>query len=314
MKQRITIFFLLCAWSQVHAQQRPLQSLYMFDPLLVNPAYAGNQVQLSATSIYRNQWVNFPGAPKTLTATVHSGFRKARVGVGFIVGHDEIGIHSENSLYGVYSYKLPINKYNPGTVLSLGLQGGFNNLRSNYGILTKKAPTDPFDGVLSDMTWNFGAGVYLKTRKLWAGVSAPQILNNEIIGTTIPVDSVAFQGGPKMFRTVYFNGGTSVELAPHVKLVASTLIRVQHRAPLSMDLNGIIVLSEVVGLGASYRLGDAIIGIFELQLNENFHVGYAYDITTSDIRQYSNGTHEIMINYRIKIPKVHTGLECPSYW
>jgi len=43
-------------------------------------------------------------------------------------------------------------------------------------------------------------------------------------------------------------------------------------------------------------------------------VGYAYDITTSDLRQYSNGTHEIMINYRVKIAKIHKGLACPSYW
>ena len=41
---------------------------------------------------------------------------------------------------------------------------------------------------------------------------------------------------------------------------------------------------------------------------------YAYDITTSDIRLYSQGSHEIMINYRIKLPKIHAGIPCPSYW
>jgi hypothetical protein len=57
-----------------------------------------------------------------------------------------------------------------------------------------------------------------------------------------------------------------------------------------------------------------VVGMFELQINENFHVGYAYDFTTSAIRQYSNGTHEIMVNYRIRIAKIHKGLECPTYW
>jgi hypothetical protein len=67
-------------------------------------------------------------------------------------------------------------------------------------------------------------------------------------------------------------------------------------------------------MGGSYRFGDSVVGMFELQLNENFHVGYAYDFTMSDIRQYSSGSHEIMINYRVKIARVHRGMECPSYW
>src|SRR6187431_2060986 len=106
MRKLFIILTLLIPFA-VLGQQRPMQSLYMFDPLLINPAYAGTQAQLSATAIYRNQWVNFPGAPKTFTATAHSGFRKSRVGVGLIAGRDEIGIHGETSLYLVYSYKMP---------------------------------------------------------------------------------------------------------------------------------------------------------------------------------------------------------------
>src|SRR5258708_14372440 len=108
MSKYLTVLF-ISAGSLVYAQQRPLQSLYMFDPLLVNPSYAGNQVQLSVTSIYRNQWVNLDGAPKTFTTTAHSGFRKYRVGLGFIFSNDQIGIHNDLGFYGVYSYKLPIN-------------------------------------------------------------------------------------------------------------------------------------------------------------------------------------------------------------
>src|SRR5688572_22602956 len=127
MKKGIIILLLVTLASAVQAQQRPMQSLYMFDPLLINPAYAGTQVQLSTTAIYRNQWVNFPGAPKTFTVTGHSGFRNSRVGVGIIAGRDEIGIHGENSLYLAYSYKIPIAKYSK-TTISFGLQGGFNDL------------------------------------------------------------------------------------------------------------------------------------------------------------------------------------------
>jgi type IX secretion system PorP/SprF family membrane protein len=109
-------------------------------------------------------------------------------------------------------------------------------------------------------------------------------------------------------------GGLSKKLSPIVKWTPSVLLKVQQNAPLSFDINSTFIFYDVVGLGVSYRLNDAIIGLFELQINENFHVGYAYDITLSDIRLYSNGSHEIMINYRVKLPKIHRGLPCPSYW
>src|SRR6267142_2747607 len=164
----------------VLAQQRPIQSLYMFDPLLINPAYAGNQIQLSATAIYRNQWVNLDGAPKTFTATAHSGFKKSKVGVGFIVSNDQIGIHNDVGLYGCYSYKISITRK---STLAFGLQGGFNNLRSDYNKLILKSVSDPnLAGVDSKMNYNFGAGLYFRQDNFYAGFSVPYILDNKVVG------------------------------------------------------------------------------------------------------------------------------------
>jgi len=293
------------------AQQRPIQSLYMFDPLLINPAYAGTHVQLSGTAIYRNQWVNFDGAPKTLTGTIHSGFRKAKIGLGIIFSSDKIGVHSDNSLYAVYSYKIALsNRKNPA-VLSFGLQAGFNSLQSDY---FKTNPRDGAEiGVISKFNPNFGAGVFYRGRNLYAGLSVPYLVNNKTIDILdVTGEDIASAG--KQQRYYYLTGGFVRELAPKFKWMPSTLIRVQENAPLSFDINNMFILHDVVGMGFSYRLDDSFVGLFELQINENFHVGYAYDITTSDIRLYSNGSHELMINYRIKLPRLHRGLPCPSYW
>ena len=291
------------------AQQRPIHSLYMFDPVLINPAFAGSQVQLSATSIYRNQWVNFPGAPKTFSVSAHSGFRKARVGVGVLATSDQIGIHKENNLYLLYSYRIPISRQNKNSYLSFGLQGGFNNLRSDFSVLNARDPNDPFATLVErNMTWNFGSGVFLKHRNFYAGFSIPYILNNKVMSLE------SFASSAKQSRYYYLTAGYTKKISQHVKLVPSALFRIQERAPLSFDANLTTVLYDVVGLGFSYRLNDSVVGLFELQINENFHVGYAYDFTTSDLVRFSNGTHELMLNYRIKIPKLHKGLECPSYW
>ena len=309
MKKLFIFCLVLIGCIQVQAQQRPIHSLYMFDPLLINPAYAGTQVQLSGTAIYRNQWVNFPGAPKTFTASAHSGFRKSRVGVGILAGNDQIGIHNENSLYLLYAYRLPMSRFDNKSSLSFGLQGGFNNLKSDFTKLNPKDATDPFASVVErNLTWNFGAGLYYRAPTFYLGLSVPYIMNNTVVA--LPEQ----QSTSKQKRYYYLTGGFTKKLSAHLKLIPSALIRVQEKAPLSFDVNVLGVLYDVVGLGASYRLDDSIVGLFELQLNSNFHVGYAYDYTTSDLRRYSNGTHEIMINYRIKVSKWHKGVECPSYW
>jgi type IX secretion system PorP/SprF family membrane protein len=308
MKRIATLFLLLSSTAFTSlGQQRPIQSLYMFDPLLLNPAYAGTQLQLSATAVYRNQWVNFAGAPKTFTATTHMGFKQNRVGLGLIAGRDQIGIHDETSLYFAYSYKLPLSRFNKNTFLSFGVQGGFNALRSDY-TLTISREDDKY-GVFRSFNPNFGAGVFYRNKSAYVGFSVPYFLNSEILSV-----QTAFESSARRYRYYYLTGGFTKKLSNSVKILPSALIRIQDKAPFTLDATLMTVLYDVVGLGVSYRWTDSFIGLFELQLNENFHVGYAYDFTSSDIRTYSNGTHEIMINYRFKISKFHQGLECPSYW
>lgn len=287
------------------AQQRPVQSLYMFDPILINPAYAGTQVQLSATAVYRNQWVNLDGAPRTFTTTIHSGFLKSKLGLGLIISADQIGVHSDASVYGVYSYRINLSR---DVSLSMGLQAGFNNLVSDYNKLNLKNAGDPnLSGAISKLNPNFGTGLFLRTPKFYAGFSIPYIINNKII-------DVAANSEATQQRYYYLQGGTSRALSQSVKFVPSFLLRIQESAPLTFDVNSTFVFYDVVGLGVSYRLNDGIVGLFELQVDDNFHVGYAYDFTTSDLNKVSIGSHEIMLNYRLKIPKLHKGLHCPAYW
>jgi type IX secretion system PorP/SprF family membrane protein len=305
MKKLLLISLLIAAALTSRAQQRALQSLYMFDPLLINPAYAGNHVQLSATSIFRNQWVNLDGAPKTLTATVHSGFFKSKMGLGIIATNDKIGIHNDVGLYGVYSYKIKVSQ---NGILSFGVQGGFNNLKSDYTKLNLKMASDPnLAGIVNRFNPNIGGGIYYRGKNVFGGFSVPQIMEHR----GLPGETAAVAAQQRYY---YIYGGFSKKLSEHFRWMSTTLIRLQEDAPLSMDINTFAILYDVVSLGVSYRLQDGFVAIFELQINENFHVGYGYDYTTSELNNFSNGSHEIMVNYRVKIQRIHRGLPCPTYW
>jgi type IX secretion system PorP/SprF family membrane protein len=194
----------------------------------------------------------------------------------------------------------------------MGLQGGFNSLSSNY---FKTNPREGMEvGAISKLNWNFGVGIFYRSKTMYAGISVPYLVQNRTIDVIDEEFNTLITPDGRQQRYYYLMGGMARKLSEIVKFAPSTLIRVQQNAPLSFDLNASFIFYDVVSLGASYRNGDSVVGLFELQINDNFHVGYAYDITTSDIRLYSNGTHEVMVNYRIKIPKLHQGIPCPSYW
>ena len=73
-------FSLLSAWSQ----NDPVYSQYMFNPLIVNPAYAGVHDMASVYAVYRKQWTGFgEGSPETFTVSGQTTIPKNNIGLGF---------------------------------------------------------------------------------------------------------------------------------------------------------------------------------------------------------------------------------------
>ena len=95
-------------------------------------------------------------------------------------------------------------------------------------------------------------------------------------------------------------GGYDIELNPDITLKPSVFAKYDGTIP-QVDINTNVLLQNKFWLGASYRLQDAIVILAGLEVTQNLKVGYAYDLTTSDIKSYSSGTHEVMINYCFRV-------------
>ena len=168
---------------------------------------------------------------------------------------------------------------------------------------------DPnLSGVSSTLNPNFGTGLYYSAKDMYLGISVPFLLNSDLI------DAQGTLSEGRRRRTYFITYGNKYKISKDVDFLPQALVRIQEGAPLTFDLNAHFIYMDAVGLGMTYRLTEGIVAMFELKLNENLHVGYAYDITTSAMQKYSSGTHEILINYRYKFPRIHKGLECPSYF
>jgi hypothetical protein len=61
--------------------------------------------------------------------------------------------------------------------------------------------------------------------------------------------------------------------------------------------------ADRIGVGASYRTGDSVLGMVEIQVTPQIRVGYAYDHTITQLNQFNNGTHEIMLRYEFDLSK-----------
>ncbi|HYG37303.1 MAG TPA: type IX secretion system membrane protein PorP/SprF [Cytophagales bacterium] len=277
---------------KINAQQKSVFTQYMFNGLAINPAYAGSQNILNATVFYRKQWVGVEGAPNTQTASIHSSTKKKRVGLGIFIMRDEIGVHSDLNLYASYSYKIKVSRK---AILSMGVQGGFNNLKSNYDKLNIRNPGDPV--FQSDNKWspNFGAGLYYYVaNKAYVGFSVPYIIKSSVLPKDL--DAIGRQA-----RYYLLTAGYLFPLSPDLKFKPSTLIRMEEGAPLGMDLNSTFILKEFIFLGYSYRSSDSMSFLAQIQLNPNFQIGYAYDLTVSSLAKHSKGSHEFLLNYRINL-------------
>ena len=306
MKLKVIVFsFVLLVVDGTVAQQRPVTSTYMFNGLSLNPAYAGSLNIFSAIVTNRDQWINVEGAPVFQSLTVHNSFISNRIGVGLAVTRDQVGVHEDMGVYGSYAYKIRTG----GGILSMGLQGGFNNRKSNFTEANAFDPSDPLFANISKFSPNFGAGLYFANPKMYAGFSVPYILTNRVfeIEADVPTDS-------RESRFYYFTAGVVFDASSLIKLSPGVLVRYQENVPVGWDLNATVIFEDIAYVGASYRSGDAVVFIAQFILNENFRVGYAYDAITSPLTQYTKGSHEIMINYRIKLKNHKKDPECPVYF
>ena len=267
-----------------------MYSQYMFNGLILNPAYAGSQEGLSAAALYRNQWVGVEGAPVTQTLSVHAPLQSDKVGLGLAVVNDEIGVTNTLNVNGVYAYRIRLNK----GVLSMGLQAGLTKIRADYTkvkLNPQDNPDQQFNEVQNFLMFNFGNGLYYYTDRFYAGLSAPNLFRTKL-STDVADDSY-----PKHARHYFLSTGYVFDLSDNVKLKPSTIIKVAEGAPVQFDINTNVWLHNFIGLGASYRSNNSLVGLVELQVSQQFRIGYAYDHPTSNISRYTANTHEVMLRF-----------------
>ncbi|MEH6659884.1 type IX secretion system membrane protein PorP/SprF [Leeuwenhoekiella marinoflava] len=294
---KLLLLVLLLIAASGYSQQDPQYTQYMYNPLVINPAYAGNRGVTSIVLLHRSQWVGLDGAPRTQNLSVHSPIGLGKVGMGFSLVNDVLGPARETYFNTDFSYTIETGAEGK---FSFGLKGSLHLLDVDFSRTNPFNTNDPFlINIDNKLSPNVGVGVFYHDSKFYAGLSAPQLLQTDHF------DRSGSQGAETFVaeENIHYYGlaGYVFDLNRNVKFKPSTLVKMVAGAPLSVDVNANFMFYDKLTLGASYRWSAALSGLVGFQVNDGLLIGFAYDRETTDLGNatYNNGTYELFLRFEL---------------
>lgn len=280
------------------AQQDPQYTQYMYNPIVVNPAYAGNRGVMSIMGLHRSQWVGLDGAPRTQTLSIHTPISNSRVGLGLSVVNDEIGPADETYIAADFSYTLPVGD---DARLSFGLKGGMHLLNVDFTRLNIFNASDPRlqQNIENRLSPTVGAGVYYHNERFHMGLSTPNLLQTNHFDGSNDSGATSFIAEER----IHFFGmaGYVFDLNDQIKFKPATLVKVVAGAPLQVDLSGNFLFNEKLTLGAAYRWSAAVSALVGFQVSDQMLLGFAYDRETTALGNalYNDGSYELFARFEL---------------
>ncbi|APQ17872.1 PorP/SprF family type IX secretion system membrane protein [Maribacter hydrothermalis] len=289
-KASYTVAFLLFSFLNIiaYGQKEPQYTQYMYNIGSFNPAYVGTVETPEIAGLYRAQWIDIPGAPRTLRFGANLPFKNEKVGLGLNIISDQLGPVSQTYADISYSYQVMVTDE---TKLSFGIDAGGSFLNVDFSKGTFENPGENLnDEMLSKFYPTVGAGTFLYSDNWYLGASVPNFLTegvyNEELASIIE-DELQFN----------FIGGYVFELSDNLKFKPAFLINALAGSPVNVNLSSNFLISDVVTAGVSYRLENAFSGLAGLQVSNSLFVGYSYDYNTNLLGEYNNGSHEVILKF-----------------
>jgi len=288
-KLYIGVIFVFCV-QLVQAQQQTVYTSYFLNPYLYNPAYAGVVQGTQFTLGHRNQWVGFDGAPRVSMFSGYGNFKKKpHMAVGGMVISDRGGLIQRTSFQGSYAYHL---KFNKKYAMSFGL--AFGGVQYNVKLYDAKPYDQDDDFLNSDVLRGFAfdanAGVHFYSKEFFLGLSNQQMLNSKIRWS-----NTEGRLSPHYYAYTGYNFRISKDSDWVVQ--PSVLVRMSAPVPHQFEYHLRVIYNEMIWLGASAREKSSASVMFGCHLFKALSMSYAYDFTTTELSNYSSGSHEICIAY-----------------
>ena len=276
-----------------------MYSQFYWNDFAINPAYTGltgsPRIQLG----YRNQWSGFNGAPSTFTLGGHTLLKKQNIGLGGMLFLDDTGgaMRQTGAMLN-YSYIL---KLNSNSKLSMALSGIINQYSYDGSEIENIDPDPALSMNVSQLAPDMSFGlVYSLKDKLLIGLGINQLIQSKL-GKFDEFNNL-YTGNNRLIRHYHLSAMYTMAINDNIQLDPYLLLRSTFISAPQFELGVKSTFNQLFFVGANYRHQESVIALLGVNY-KNAILAYSYDYPLSDIRSYSNGSHEILLAYQFNKPK-----------
>lgn len=305
VKTYLFILIIVCP-SILMAQHDPQFNQYFFNPLGINPAYAGSRGMLSAVAIHRSQWAGLEGAPTTQSFAIHAPRKGKKMGFGFQAVNDNIGPKNTISISGIYAYSVKMARGR----LAFGIRASMFNYQFNWDEIEYKDKNGIVNtGKESYLTPSFDFGMYYHDKRSYIGMELTH-LNQSKLGVQPDNQNLSYASRQK--AQLIITAGRAFRLNRYFIFKPSLLVKAANNKPAFIDINASVLMKNKLWVGFSYRRGHGGVAILEYNIDKRFRIGYSYDISLTSLGKIYGGSHEIFLGYDINV--FNSAIVSPRYF
>jgi type IX secretion system PorP/SprF family membrane protein len=279
---------------EARAQQHAVNSMFNYNRLDFNPAVAGASDHIPITLHTRQQWIGFENAPRSQFISTHA-FLPFDIGLGGVVYNNITGPTRQTGAKIAFSKHFNLTK---NDWFSLGISAEFYENLFDVNQLETGVPNDPTiqTNIEQKLAPDASFGAFFYSANYFAGISATNLLQStyDLLNTGIEFDN-------PIERIYFLTGGYHFKLPNDLAYQPSVLVKKTMGTPWQADISNKIIYKNIFWSGLSFRTNlDAI-----LMLGVRYKIyelAYSYDFNFNEIKDYTHGSHEIILRFNLNNP------------
>ena len=143
-------------------------------------------------------------------------------------------------------------------------------------------------------------GVYFNTEKYYAGVSVMNLIQSKVKLQTAATGSELHD-----VRTFIAMAGYSFAVGRNIHLIPNVMVKSEFKT-VQTDVNLLVQYKDnfyggVAFRGYSGKSLDALAALVGIRVYKDFSIGYSYDFSLSALNNANSGSHEVYLNYKLKL-------------
>jgi len=314
MRQQIAGLFIILSLvlaSKASAQADISMATHWYNRANYNPASIARTEYIYFFSNVRQQWIGFSGAPKVFNIQASEYIHNLRSAFGISLVGDKIGVTQAFNPMLTYAYRISNNQ---DWSLSMGISAGIFTRSVDGSLFEAVTTADP--SIQYDMERitkpDANVGFEFQNTHFVFGISSTHLFS------IYKSDSLFINANHRYGYAIYkntdpelFNFHIGLQVVNRHDLTSiEGNVGIRFKRPTGLVSGS----KEIFDIGFTYRSTQQMTLLFGLNVSPNLRVGYAYDQSFTSGLQ--NGTHEIMLEFRIPSKAASTHCQCENmeYW